>query len=667
MHKKTKGTHAFEFPIFKEFGENSTIKFLIASWNSNYDCLIGDKDLKMLKAKIDYENELFSTPNFEINYFKNKPDICKGKEINNHEINIKDKIRTSHMNEEGKSKILKLCQTYADCFYQKDKKLTSTNATSHCIRVKSENPIYVKSFRYPYHLKEEIQNEIRKLIKDEVIRPSNSPYSSPVWIIPKKIDASGKRKYRMVIDYRKLNENTIDDRYPLPRMEDILENLGKCSYFSTLDLAQGFHQIPLHSNSIEKTAFTVENGHYEYIRMPFGLKNAPASFQRMMDKILMKYLYKFCFVYMDDIVIFSKSLQEHLQHIKLIFEELKQFNLKMQLDKSEFLRKEVPFLGHIITSDGIKPNPEKIKAIVEYPIPKTQKEIKAFLGLSGYYRKCIKDYAKITKPLTNALRKGEAINIKETNYIEAFNKCKELITNAPILQYPDFDKKFHITSDASNVAVGAVLSQEGHPISFFSRTLNSAEQNYSTIEKELLAIVEACRHFRSYVYGRKFVIEKDHKPLTWLWSLKTPNSKLIRWRIKLEEYDYEVKYRKGCENHVADGLSRVEINALESDNDEDDLVSMIPQNSENEQHSNESCADDETMHTSEENPSFTLPITDKNIHAFTHSIIIKDGRDYDLKIIKDKVKRQVIVKINKFNSEAHLIKFFNENLESDRL
>uniref|UniRef100_A0ABD2W254 Reverse transcriptase RNase H-like domain-containing protein n=1 Tax=Trichogramma kaykai TaxID=54128 RepID=A0ABD2W254_9HYME len=270
----------------------------------------------------------------------------------------------------------------------------------------------------------------------------------------------------------------------------------------------------------------------------------------------------------------------------------KQFNLEMTLDKSEFLRKEVPFLGHIITPDGIKPNPEKIKAIVEYSIPKTQKEIKAFLAVS----------------------KEETINIKDTNYIEAFNKCKELITNAPTLQYPDFDKKFHITSDASNVVVGAVLFQGGHPNSFFSRTLNSAEQNYSTIEKELLAIVEACRNFRPYVYGRKFIIETDHKPLRWLWSLKIPNSKFIRWMIKLEEYDYEVKYRKGCKNHVAHGLRRVEINVLESDNDEDDLISMILQNSENEQHSNESCADDETMHTSEENQSFTLPITHKNIH-----------------------------------------------------
>ncbi|KAL7306691.1 hypothetical protein TKK_0001364 [Trichogramma kaykai] len=398
-------------------------------------------------------------------------------------------------------------------------------------------------------------------------------------------------------------------------MEDILENLGKCTYFSTLDLAQGFHQIPLDEDSMKKTAFTVENGHYEYSRLPFGLKNAPASFQRMMDKILMKYLYKFCFVYVDDIVIFSKSLQEHLQHIKLIFEELKQFNLKMQLDKSEFLRKEVPFLGHIITPDGIKPNPEKINAIIEYPIPKTQKQIKAFLGLSGYYRKFIKDYAKITKPLTLSLKKNAKINVKDPTYIEAFNKCKELITNAPILQYPNFDEQFHITSDASNFAIGAVLSQKGHPISYFSRTLNSAEQNYSTIEKELLAIVEACRHFRPYVYGRKFIIETDHKPLTWLWSLKTPNCRLIRWKIKLEEYDYEIKYKKGCENKVADALSRIEINARETEQENDDEMSIIPQ-----------CSDDqETIHTAEEDPVFSLPITDKNIHAFNNSIIMKEG------------------------------------------
>ena len=221
-----------------------------------------------------------------------------------------------------------------------------------------------------------------------------------------------------MIDYRKLNDLTINDKYPLPRMDDILENLGKCTYFTTLDLAQGFHQIPMDEKSIEKTAFTVENGHYEYLRLPFGLKGAPATFQRMMDKVLMKYLYKFCFVYMDDIVIFSKSLQEHMQHIKLVFNELRNYNLKIQLDKSEFLRKDVPFLGHIITPEGIKPNPNKLKSIMKYPIPKTQKEVKSFLAMTGYYRKFIRNYAHIAKPLTKTLKKGEKVNCKEKNLLK---------------------------------------------------------------------------------------------------------------------------------------------------------------------------------------------------------------------------------------------------------
>ena len=414
----------------------------------------------------------------------------------NSKLSISKFIRTEHLNPEEKRNILNLCTKYKDIFYTEDSNLTFSNTIKHKIRTANEIPIYVKPFRYPFHMKDEIQRQVQKLLDEKIIRPSISPYSAPVWIVPKKTDASGKKKFRMVIDYRKLNEQTIDDRYILPRIEEILDNLGKCSYFSTLDLAQGFHQIELDPQSIEKTAFTVPNGHFEFLRLPFGLKNSPATFQRVMDNILKEYLNKFCLVYMDDIIIFSKSQNEHLQHISAIFKKMREYNLKVQLDKSEFLRKDVEFLGHIITPDGIKPNPSKISAIEKYPIPTTTKEIKRFLGLIGYYRRFIANFARITSPLTKCLKKGAKINLRDPDYIQAFNHCKELLTNSPILAYPDFSKQFKLTTDASNVAIGAVLSQSNKPIAFYSRTLNSAEKNYSTIEKELLAIKDSVARFR---------------------------------------------------------------------------------------------------------------------------------------------------------------------------
>lgn len=431
-------------------------------------------------------------------------------------------------------------------------------------------------------MQKEIASQIQKLLNNGIIRPSISPYSSPVWIVPKKADASGKKKFRMVIDYRKLNENTIEDKYPLPRIDEILDNLGRCTYFTTLDLAQGFHQIEMHPDSIEKTAFTVNNGHYEYVRMPFGLRNAPSTFQRVMDNVLREHLHRICFVYMDDIVIFSKSLQEHMTHIKSIFSKLREFNLKVQLDKSEFACKSVAFLGHIITDKGIKPNPSKIEAIQKFPIPKNIKEIKSFLGLVGYYRRFISNFAKIVQPMTKCLKKGTKIETNNPEYQSAFQKCKQIITNAPVLQYPDFNKPFCLTTDASNVALGGVLSQSGKPIAFYSRTLNSAEKNYSTIEKELLSIIENCKHFRPYLFGRKFTVKTDHNPLVWLSKLKEPNSRLTRWRLKLEEYDFDVIYKKGLENKVADALSRIEINTKESVTlPSDDTESLYPNISEN--------------------------------------------------------------------------------------
>lgn len=208
----------------------------------------------------------------------------------------------------------------------------------------------------------------------------------------------------MVLDYRRLNEKSLDDRYPLPNITDLLDKLGKCQYFTTLDLASGFHQIEMNESDIPKTAFNTENGHYEFLRMPFGLKNAPATFQRVMDNILRGITNEMCAVYLDDIIVFSSSLQEHIEKLTAVFNRLRESNFKLQLDKSEFLRKEVAYLGHVVTPEGVKPNPDKISAITKFPLPSTTKQIKGFLGLLGYYRRFINNFAKLTKPLTKCLK-----------------------------------------------------------------------------------------------------------------------------------------------------------------------------------------------------------------------------------------------------------------------
>lgn len=606
----------------------------------------------------------------------------------------KKHLRLDHLTPLEKSKIIPLCHEFKDIMYHENCDLTFTSQTKHFIRTKDERPIYTKSFRHPPAMNSEIQNQIQKLLDNKIIRPSISPYSAPVWIVPKKADASGKKKFRMVIDYRKLNDETIEEKYPLPRIEEILDNLGRCTYFTTLDLAQGFHQIEMDPKSIEKTAFTVNQGHFEYLRMPFGLKNAPATFQRMMDEILREFLYKFCFVYMDDVVIFSRSLSEHLDHIRIIFKRLRDVNLKVQPDKSEFLSKEVAFLGHIITPQGIKPNPSKIEAIQRYPIPKTQKEIKAFLGLVGYYRRFIRNFSKITFPLTKCLRKGSEINPENFEYKLAFQKCKELITNSPVLAYPDFSKPFKLTTDASNIAIGSVLSQFDHPIAYYSRTLNTAERNYSTIEKELLAIVDSTKHFRPYLYGQKFTIETDHNPLVWLSKIKEPNSRLIRWKLKLGEFQFEIKYKKGKENSVADALSRIDLNIHETSENASlapnadnsvaalsdfDIPEIDPSSSNNkfsledyvinERYANN---DKPTERQPEDNESFVtvhsnndtegkkLPISELPVNYASNRLIIDYGKTYIDCYSRPFKKHHHFVRISKADRIPHIMKILKE-------
>lgn len=625
------------------------------------NCIIGEcfTTVKNNRAIVEVKNPSRSDVIFSM-------DQAVSAEINNHEYTplnqqpqrVKDvlaRLRTDHLNIEERANLELLCARYADVFYLDNEPLTFTNKIKHSIKTTDELPVYTKSYRYPYIHRQEVQEQISKMLDQGIIRPSNSAWSSPIWVVAKKADASGKTKWRIVVDFRKLNEKTIDDKYPIPNIADVLDKLGNCQYFTTLDLASGFYQVEMNPQDISKTAFNVEHGHFEFLRMPMGLKNSPSTFQRVMDNVLRELQNTICLVYLDDIIVFSTSLQEHMNNLEKVFEKLRESNFKIQMDKSEFLKLETAYLGHVISKDGIKPNPDKITAIQNYPMPKTPTEIKRFLGLLGYYRKFIPDFAKITKPMTQCLKKGSKINF-DRHYIESFEKCKTLLVNDPILQYPDFAKEFNLTTDASNLAIGAVLSQgpvgADKPIAYASRTLNSSEINYSTIEKELLAIVWATKYFRPYLFGRKFKIMTDHRPLQWVMNIKEPNSRLTRWRLRLSEYDFTVIYKPGKSNTNADALSRIEIHNEES-------MSVVVNTSEQ----SDSDSRTESVHSDAENPILEIPITDDPLNRFTKQIIFTVVGDIKSKPSVSKpfeTHTRTCIQISKSNLEHDVVNAIKE-------
>lgn len=583
---------------------------------------------------------------------------------------VLSRLRTEHLNPEERVNLERLCANYADVFYLEGESLTFTNRIKHRIKTTDEIPVHTKSYRYPFVHRQEVRDQISKMLSQNIIRPSDSAWSSPIWIVPKKADASGKVKWRIVVDFRKVNEKTIDDKYPIPNITDVLDKLGRCQYFSTLDLASGFYQVEMDPEDIHKTAFNVENGHYEFLRMPMGLKNSPSTFQRVMDNVLKDLQNHVCLVYLDDIIVFSTSLQEHILNLEKVFRKLRESNFKIQMDKSEFLKLETEFLGHLISNEGVKPNPSKIQAIQNYPLPKTSTEIKRFLGLLGYYRKFIPDFARVTKPLTQCLKKGAKI-VLDQKYVDCFEYCKTLLTNDPILQYPDFTKEFILTTDASNVAIGAILSQgtigSDKPIAYASRTLNTSETNYSTIEKELLAIVWACKYFRPYLFGRKFTIITDHKPLQWVMNLKEPNSRLTRWRLKLSEYDFTVIYKQGKHNTNADALSRIELN-------NDELMSIAVNPSEKTPTLSGSGTitasevDDDssrtaTVHTNDENPILEIPISDDPLNKFSRQLVFNIVGNLKSKPITTKpfdTHTRISVQISESNLEEDVVNAIKE-------
>lgn len=624
-----------------EFHETATMSWKVMDLsNKNFKALLGQNILKPLGAKVDLLNDQLEINN-EVIKFKN---CCPYKEIHQLEVvqlnhvDLIERLKTEHMNSEELKYLKQIVYKNQDLFFKEGDKLTNVKEIKHQIITKESRPIYSRIYRFPKIHEEEVDKQVKEMLEQNIIQPSNSPYNSPIWVVPKKVDNSGEQKWRIVIDYRKLNDITIDDKFPIPNIESIFDKLGRAQYFTTLDLAKGFHQILVDEKDRPKTAFSTPHGHFEFVRMPFGLKNAPATFQRMINYALRDHINKTCVVYLDDILIFSTSLQEHINSINEIFDKLRIYNLKIQIDKCNFFAKETEYLGHVLTNSGIKPNGKKVEAIRNLKLPTTRKQIKSFLGITGYYRKFIRDYAKVAQPMTKFLKKDSKVNVNDQSYKESFEKLKNLITNYPILKYPDFKKKFVLTTDASNFAIGAVLSQDGHPVSYASRTLNNHETKYSAIEKELLAIIWGTKYYRPYLLNGKFTIRTDHQPLTWLNSLKEPNAKLQRWRIRLNEYDFDIEYVKGKDNKVADFLSRIN-----TDNNEINIL-------EEENHDN---SDQATIHSGVEDLNDHIPIVETIANKYFTQILLVNEKETEI-AIKYKRFRKIYITKNDLGNDTYL-------------
>lgn len=467
---------------------------------------------------------------------------------------LSDRVDTGNTLSKAQEEDLELLvQEFATVFSEKPGK---TDVIKHDIELTVNKPISCKPYRVSPRQREILEAEIRRMIDLGVIIEADSDFTSPLILV----EIPG-RDPRPCVDYRRLNSVTVDQTYPIPNIEERVETVSKAKYISTLDLVRGYWQVPLTERASRYAAFISPLGTFRPLMMSFGLKNAPYCFSRLMDKVLHG-LEKFALPYLDDVAIFSDKWEDHVEHLRMVLERVKNAGLTVKREKCHLGCAEVSYLGHIVGNGRRRPSELKVAAVVGYRRPSTKTEMRAFLGLTGYYQHYVPNYSEIASPLTDSLRKTEPVNIQwDSKKEDAFQKLKHALSEKPVLRAPDFAKPFTIQCDASERGLGAVLCQtdqsgEERPVLYLSRKLSSREEAYSTSEKECACIVWAVRKLGCYVAGSKFIIETDHSPLTWLHQMSPKNGRLLRWSIALQQHNFEVRYKRGGLHTNADALSR---------------------------------------------------------------------------------------------------------------
>ena len=495
-----------------------------------------------------------------------KSSVCES-DITNTTHGLDVKVNSEGFSEDQCEQVDQVLTKWKHIFSTSFKDLGNTNLVKHEIKLTDDIPFKEQYRRIPPAMYEEVRQHLREMLEAGAIRKSSSPYCSNV-VLCRKSDGT----LRFCIDLRKLNNKTIKDSYSLPRVEDTMDSLIGSKYFSKLDLRSGYWQVELKEEDKHKTAFTVGPlGFFECNRMPFGLTNAPATFQRLMESCMGELHLKECLIFLDDILIFSRTFEEHLSRLEGVFERLEQHNLKLKPSKCEFFMKEVKYLGHVVSEQGIRTDPEKVEALKSWPVPHNIKTLRSFLGFTGYYRKFVKDYSKIVKPLNDLLvghpthkaakKRAKVPWVWGEKQQSAFNQIVEKLTSPPILAYADFSKPFIVNTDASSEGLGAVLYQvqEGYErvIAYASRGLRPSERNYPAHKLEFLCLKWAlCDKFHDYLYGNTFEVRTDNNPLTYVTTTAKLDVTSHRWLASLSNYNFSLSYRRGKANNDADGLSR---------------------------------------------------------------------------------------------------------------